>query len=86
MVLSGETAATVALRALAHIAADPAQLQRLMENSGLSADELRARAADPALLAGVLDFLLADESALLAFCATAGLAPDLPARARAALP
>jgi hypothetical protein len=84
--LDREAAATIGLRALAHVAADPEHLQKLMDSSGLSIDELRRRAADPSLLAGVLDYLLADEAALLVFCEHAGLAPDLPARARAALP
>ena len=54
--------------------------------SGVSADELRDRAADPEFLGFVLDFLLSDEAALLAFAHEAGLSPDRPLRARAALP
>ena len=84
--MTADAAATVGLRALAHVAADPDLLDRLMQSSGLSAGELRERADDPALLAGILDFLLADEAALLVFCESNGLPPELPARARAALP
>ena len=40
---------------------------------------------NPRLMA-ILDFLLGDEDLLLAFCAEAGVAPTVPARARAALP
>ncbi|WP_198148255.1 DUF3572 family protein [Elstera litoralis] len=47
---------------------------------------MRARANDPAFLGGVLDFLLGDEAQLLAFCAETEIAPELPARLRAALP
>ncbi|MEQ9638981.1 MAG: DUF3572 domain-containing protein [Alphaproteobacteria bacterium] len=83
----GETeAAAVALQGLAYVAGEPALLQRLLDSSGISLEELRHRADEPALLGGVLDFLLADESALLVFCESHGLAPDLPARARLALP
>jgi hypothetical protein len=47
---------------------------------------VRARAADPEFLGFVLDFLLSDEAALVAFAEEAGIAPDRPLRARAALP
>jgi hypothetical protein len=81
-----DAAVAVALRALAHVVGDAGLRQRLMAASGLDAATLRARADDPALLGGVLDFLLQDETALLVFCEASGLPPDLPARARRALP
>ena len=84
--LTAEQAAAVGLQGLAYIAGEAQLLQRLLDISGLSLEALRRRADEPALLGGVLDFLLADESALLAFCESYGLAPDLPARARAELP
>ena len=55
-------------------------------STGCSSDELRTRASDPEFLGFVLDFLMQDEAALLAFCETSGLQPDRPIRARAALP
>ena len=54
--------------------------------SGLSVDELRARAGDPDFLGGILDFLLADEARLLAFCESEEMEPRLPGLARQALP
>ena len=54
--------------------------------AGAGPDELRARAAEPEFLGFVLDFLLANEPALLAFAEAEGVKPDLPMRARAALP
>ena len=54
--------------------------------AGAGPDDLRARAADPAFLGFLLDFLLADEAALMAFAAAEGIHPGLPMRARAALP
>lgn len=47
---------------------------------------MRARAGDPEFLGFVLDFLLSDEAALVAFAEESGLSPDRPLRARAALP
>jgi len=83
--LTDETAWTVALRALAFVAADETLLERFLQLSGLSLDDLRIGAEDPAVLAGVLDFLLAHEPDLRAFCAAAEIAPELPAAARGCL-
>ena len=56
------------------------------ENSELIAiNALQFLASDRTFLAGVLDHLLADESMLLVFCESSGIAPELPARARFAL-
>lgn len=80
------SAETLALQALAYIAAQDDQLARLVGLTGLSLAEVRGRAGDPDFLAGVLDFLLSDEALLLAFCADQGLKPEMPQRARLALP
>jgi hypothetical protein len=77
-----EEAQTLALSALAFLAGERARLVRFLDVTGLGPDELRARAADPALLAAVLDHLLTDESALLVFAASAGVAPEAVAPAR----
>ncbi|WP_026310327.1 DUF3572 domain-containing protein [Neomegalonema perideroedes] len=84
--LNREEAEAVALRALAWTAADPELLGGFLAFSGLEPAELAAAARDPSALGGLLDWLLADESALLAFCAEARLAPEEPMAARAALP
>lgn len=81
-----ETAHALALQALAYLAQDADRLGAFMASGGLDPASLRTRASDPLLLAAVLDFLLADEPLLVAFCADQGLSPDLPMRARAALP
>jgi hypothetical protein len=54
--------------------------------SGAAPRDLRARAADPEFLGFVLEFLLGSDDMVLAFAAAAGLAPEAPALARAALP
>ncbi len=84
--LKPETAQTIALQALGHIAADDDLLGGFMAHTGLAIDELKPLAADPAFLGGVLDFLLSDEAGLLAFCETADIAPELPKLARQSLP
>ncbi len=84
--LPAETAQTIALQALAYIASDEDQLAGFMAQTGLSTDELKDRAAEPAFLGGVLDFLLSNEKALVAFCEEKEMAPDLPGLARKSLP
>ncbi len=84
--MTPETAEAVALEALRHIVADERALARFLALTGASPEALRAGAADAAFLAGVLDFVLSDDSLLRGFCAAAGIAAELPASARAALP
>jgi hypothetical protein len=84
--LPRESAELLGLQALGWIAARPDLAGRFLSATGASAEEMRARAADPEFLGFVLDFLLADEAALLAFAAEVGVRPDRPLRARAALP
>lgn len=81
-----EQAATLAIRALGFLASDDEVLGRFLGITGMDPAGLRAGADDPTVLAGVLDFLLSDEPLLLQFCATAGLRPEEPARARSQLP
>lgn len=86
MPLPRETAEMIGIQALGWIAAQPELAGRFLDAAGASPDELRSRAADPEFLSFVLDFLLSDEEALVAFAQDAGITPDRPLRARAALP
>lgn len=81
-----EAAELTGLEALGWIAGQAELAGRFLDAAGAGPDELRARAGDPEFLGFVLDFLLADEAALLAFARDSGVAPDRPLRARAALP
>lgn len=76
----------MALNGLRFLAADSERLGRFLDVTGLSAQDLRSRAAEPDFLGGVLDYLLSDESLLLAFTAEEGISPDLPGAARRLLP
>lgn len=82
---SQEEAETTAVAALAWLAKDPRALERFLATSGIAVHALRAAAAEPGFLAGVLDFLLADEPLLLAFCAGRGAAPEAVSAAAALL-
>lgn len=80
-----ENALAIAVDALAFLAEDPLLLSRFLALSGLDAHELRDAALDPAFFAGLLDFFLAHERTLEAFCARSHVAPQAVVQARAAL-
>ncbi|MDD3447040.1 MAG: DUF3572 domain-containing protein [Zavarzinia sp.] len=83
--MKSDRAETIALLALAHITAREDLLHRFLADSGLDGSGLRVSVADPAMLGGVLDFILADDARVLDFAAEAGLAPEEPLRARLTL-
>lgn len=72
----------IAIAALGFIAGDAERLARFLALTGLGPGTLRAAATEPAFLARVLDFLAEDDSALIAFAANQGLAPEAVMRAR----
>jgi len=83
---AAERAETLALQALAYIAADEERFQRFLALTGTTPDDVRARAADPHFLAGVYDHMLADEALLVAFADTADIASETIVAARYRLP
>ena len=83
---AAEQAETLALRALAFIAADEERFQRFLALSGTTPDDVRERATDPAFLAGVYDHMLGDEALLVAFADAADIAPEKVVAARYRLP
>jgi hypothetical protein len=84
--MNEEQAKIVALRALSYLVGEPSPLQRFFDLSGIDGADLRLRADDPAMLAGVLDFFLGDEAQLLQMCQATDMAGEMPARARRSLP
>lgn len=80
-----EAAHTIALQALAFLASDGERLGRFLALTGMGPAELKAQAGDTALLQGVLDHLMRDESLLLVFASDAGLKPEQVAAAFHAL-
>ncbi|MHA6722116.1 DUF3572 family protein [Sphingomonas sp. RS2018] len=66
---------TMALHALAWTLSDEARAGRLIDTTGLDPDDLRARAADPAILVAVLTFLEAHEPDLIAAAEGVGTTP-----------
>jgi hypothetical protein len=80
--LTKDMAEGLAVQALTFVAAEPERLGRFLAVSGIGPDSLRAAADQPDFLAGVLEYLLADERLLLDFAAEAGIDPAEAGRAR----
>ncbi len=76
---------TLALAALGWTVSDSARARRLLDTTGLTPDDLRARAADPAVLGAVLGFLEAHEPDLIACAEAIGATPAALVAARRAL-
>lgn len=80
--LSLDEAEAIAIKGLEFLAGDPEQLGRFLAVTGIGPRDLRAAAAEPGFLAGVIEFFMADETLLLAFATNAGIRPTLFAAAR----
>ncbi|MCZ7657248.1 MAG: DUF3572 domain-containing protein [Xanthobacteraceae bacterium] len=83
--MTRESAESLAVEALAFLAAEPDRLGPFLAATGIAPETIRASAAEPGFLAGVLDHILADERLLLAFVDAAAIAPEAVGRARARL-
>jgi len=68
-----EAAEIVAVQALSFIATDPERLGLFLAETGLGPQSLREAAGDSRFLAGVLDFVMRDDSTVEAFAASSGL-------------
>jgi Protein of unknown function (DUF3572) len=72
----------LALAALAATLTDERRARRFLDLTGIGTDELRSRAAEPALLASLIAFLEAHEPDLLAVCEEIGVKPGALVEAR----
>lgn len=84
--MSPDTAETLALQALAWLAANEELLPVFMGATGSSQDDLRAQAGQPEFLASVLDFLLMDDAWVISCCDALQQPYPQLMLARAALP
>lgn len=86
MLVSQESAETVALQGLAWLAGNESLLPIFLGSTGASETDLRARATDPEFLVSVLDFLMLDDAWVIEFCDTYSIPYGQPMQARNALP
>ena len=85
MPLSPDLAETLALTALGWLVSNDELLPVFLGSTGASIGDVRNRAGDRDFLASVLDFLVLDDSWVMAFCDANSIAYDHPAQARAVL-
>ena len=74
--MTAESAEILALEGLGWLAGQEESLGRFLQVSGLDPAGLRAAAASPGMALAVVEFLLANEPLLLAFCEATGTAPQ----------
>lgn len=79
---TNQDAVALALSALAATLSDERRARRFLDLTGIGTEELRARAAEPGLLAALIGFLEAHEPDLLAVAEAAGIAPEALVAAR----
>ncbi len=83
--LSTNDAEALGLVALAVTLSDERRARRFLDLSGIETEELRRRAAEPALLAALIRFLEAHEPDLIEVAEAAGVPPPKLVAAREAL-
>jgi hypothetical protein len=83
--LTAESAEALAIEALGFLAADENRLAQFVAATGYDLAAIRSQASLPEFQAGLLEFLMSDESLLLVFAGHQGIAPGEVAAARQAL-
>jgi hypothetical protein len=79
-------AQTIALKILTFLVSDAPRAETFMTITGLSPSDLRSGASSNTFLAGVVDYLLANEKLLVAFADEENIKPDSIIAVRRALP
>jgi len=79
-------AETIGLKALAFLASDQDAMGAFLGRCGADIDTVKSRASDPEFLGFVLDHLMMEDEAVLAFAAAEKIDPTDVMQARAALP
>jgi len=84
--ITKDEAESLAIEALAFIAANDTLLQRFLALTGIGAHDLRQAAKQEGFFAAILHFLCANEPDLLEFCALAHIQPEWVNTALSTLP
>jgi len=85
LAMQSEAAEAIAADALNFLASDAGRLVRFLDLSGLNPGSIREAARDSGFLAGILDYICADEALLLGFAGEYSVTPAAVEKARSAL-
>lgn len=85
MPISANSAETLALNVLTWLVGNEELLPIFLGSTGASTEDLRVRAGEPDFMASVLEFLMLDDSWVIAFCDANSVPYDLPVQAHAML-
>ena len=80
-----DAAESLAVQALSFLAGEPERLARFLALTGIGPDRIRAAAASPGFLAGVLDHVASEDALVTAFAGEAGIKPEEVEKARRVL-
>ncbi len=80
--LTKQQAEMIGIAGLSYLAADPERIGRFLAVTGLGPENVRAAARDPSFLPALLDYLLANETELVAFASEMNLDPGRVQAAR----
>lgn len=80
--LTKQEAELIGIAGLSYLAAEPERLGRFLAVTGLGPENVRMAARDPAFLPSLLDYLLANESDLVAFAEEMKIDPKKVGAAR----
>ena len=85
MPISTNSAETIAMNVLSWLVGNDELLPIFLGTSGASAEDLRTRVTEVEFLTSVLDFIMLDDSWVIAFCDANSIPYDLPGQAHATL-
>ena len=83
--IARDEAETIGVKAVEFLFAEPTRTERFVKLTGLKAGAVKRGLAEPEFLAGILDYLLADESLLFEFSTFAHMPVTMAQQARRAL-
>lgn len=74
--ISTKSAAFIAIKSLAYISQSPEEISKFINITGIETSDIIRLKENLKFLGGVLDFITADESLLLAFCSNEQMSPE----------
>jgi mannose-1-phosphate guanylyltransferase len=74
--MTAEEAETIGARALLFFVSDETRLTGFLNATGLTLEDIRSRAAEPALMAALLEYLMTGEAMVVTFATDHAIGPE----------